>query len=107
MALAQTSARTRTHTHARTRAHTPNARSLHLCFTQAAAAQQQVQAGPSADERSLRARFGEVEGELRKAKRAEQKLQALLYRLKKDVATSGGDLATLFDSLQASRLNGC
>jgi centromeric protein E len=43
-----------------------------------------------------------LESELRKSKRAEQKLQAMLYRLRKDLQDAGGDLAT-FDRLQEVR----
>lgn len=43
-----------------------------------------------------------LESELRKSKRAEQKLQAMLYRMRKDLQDAGGDLAT-FDRLQEVR----
>lgn len=43
-----------------------------------------------------------LEQELRKSKRAEQKLQALLYRLRKDLEDRGGDVAAL-DNLKDIR----
>jgi hypothetical protein len=48
------------------------------------------------------ARASALESELRKSKRAEQKLQALLYRLRQDVAGLGSN-PSLFDNLQDVR----
>jgi hypothetical protein len=50
----------------------------------------------------LQARASALESELRKSKRAEQKLQALLYRLRQDVASLGSNPG-LFDNLQDVR----
>jgi hypothetical protein len=47
-------------------------------------------------------RASALESELRKSKRAEQKLQALLYRLRQDVAGLGSN-PSLFDNLQDVR----
>lgn len=47
-------------------------------------------------------RLSALEGELRRAKRGEMKLQALLYRLRKDVETAGSNLAA-FDNLRNVR----
>jgi centromeric protein E len=44
-----------------------------------------------------------LEQELRRAKRAEQKMQALLFRLRKDVEEKGSDLGSLLSSLQDVR----
>lgn len=48
------------------------------------------------------ARLSALESELRKSKRAEQKLQALLYRLRQDVASMGSN-PNVFDNLQDVR----
>lgn len=53
--------------------------------------------------RWAQARVSSLESELRKSKRAEQKLQALLYRLRQDVAGLQGGNAGLFESLQDVR----
>ncbi len=50
----------------------------------------------------LAERLAALEGELRRAKRGEMKLQAMLYRLRKDVETGGGNLAS-FDNLRDVR----
>lgn len=50
----------------------------------------------------VQARASALESELRKSKRAEQKLQALLYRLRQDVAGLGSNPG-LFDNLQDVR----
>ena len=44
-----------------------------------------------------------LEQELRRAKRAEQKMQAMLFRLRKDVEEKGSDLGGLLGSLQDVR----
>ena len=44
---------------------------------------------------ALGARCSALEGELRKSKRREEKLQALLFRLREDLKAAGGDVARL------------
>jgi hypothetical protein len=44
----------------------------------------------------------QLEAELRKSKRAEQKLQAMLFRLRKDLQEAGGDMGA-FDNLKDVR----
>lgn len=50
-------------------------------------------AAPAAPPPELQERIANLESELRRAKRGEMKLQALLYRLRKDVDSAGGPAA--------------
>ncbi|GAX77261.1 hypothetical protein CEUSTIGMA_g4707.t1 [Chlamydomonas eustigma] len=78
--------------------HADKSRSAGAMMTPASSAAEQT-----AELEGLREKSASLEQELRKTKRAEQKLQALLYRLRKDVADSKGDLGALLDSLKDVR----
>lgn len=54
------------------------------------------------DKAGLEAHCAQLEGELRKSKRREEKLQALQFRLREDLKAAGGDLAA-FDGLRDAR----
>ena len=57
----------------------------------------------SAELADLKEKHQSLEQELRRAKRAEQKMQAMLFRLRKDVEEKGSDLGSLLASLQDVR----
>lgn len=57
----------------------------------------------AAELEELREKHQSLEQELRRAKRAEQKMQAMLFRLRKDVEEKGSDLGSLISSLQDVR----
>ena len=57
----------------------------------------------SAELEAMKEKHQSLEQELRQAKRAEQKMQAMLFRLRKDVEEKGSDLGSLLASLQDVR----
>ncbi|MBX9448666.1 MAG: hypothetical protein KL787_02625 [Taibaiella sp.] len=80
---------------------------LHRAATEAEVSQQRAlaAAGPVGTKlAALEQRCTDLENDLRKSRRREEKLQALQYRLKEDIRQAGGDtMATVFDQLRDVR----